>query len=639
MKFGSLEYLYLVWILPAMVLLAVYSFRKKDQLLRQFVDPHLWGRLVPEGHRRRQILKFVILGLGVSLLLMGFLRPRWGFHWEEIRRKGVDLLVAVDVSESMLAEDIKPNRLESAKREVTDLVNLLEGDRIGLIAFAGASFLQCPLTLDKGAFKMFLDYLDTSLIPVPGTDLGQAIETAVKSFVPGRRASRALILITDGEDHSRETEKWTEEAGKKGIRIFTVGIGSEQGAPIPLQDGSGGFKKDRKGQVIMTRLGESALQKIALSTGGSYVRSKTGDMDLKEIYQEVRGRLQAEELETTKRRRWEERFQWFLFAGILLLALECLLPERKNGASRPAASGRRFLWPGSRFPWPGRARSPAILLPSVLMLSFSLLAPSHGSAESVYSKIDNGEKAYQDFRYDESLKEFLDAQVERPEDVRLQYNIGGAHYRMGNYEEAEASFRNVAAVAADPLLEGKALYNLGNSSYRQGKLEEAVAYYQRALEIDPEDEDCRFNLEFVREEIKRRINEAKERQQQQQEQQKQEGQSCPPRPRDSQDQGGQKPEQQGQQQEQQQAGQDQQQARPEQQPQAQSPREPTGAGESKEQQQAAEGGQTGAEPATAMTAQEAERWLNSLEDEQKQLAEQQARKAIGKGDYRPDKDW
>ena len=237
MNFAALEYLYLFWILPAMVLLAIYSFRKKDQLLRLFADTELWDRLMPDVHRRRQTFKFLLLLAAVGLLLTSFLRPRWGFHWEEIKRKGVDLLVAIDVSESMLAEDIQPNRLERAKREITDLVGMLQGDRVGLVAFAGAAFLECPLTLDYGAFRIFLDYLDTELIPVPGTAIGEAIQTAIRSFSTERRASKALILITDGEDHPGKAEKAAEAAKEKGIRIFTIGIGSEHGAPIPLRGG------------------------------------------------------------------------------------------------------------------------------------------------------------------------------------------------------------------------------------------------------------------------------------------------------------------------------------------------------------------------------------------------------------------
>ncbi|MCK5513335.1 MAG: VWA domain-containing protein, partial [Deltaproteobacteria bacterium] len=204
--------------------------------------------------------------LGIMMGIFALTRPQWGFHWEEIKRVGVDVMVAIDVSESMLAEDVKPNRLERAKREVIDLIEMMEGDRIGLIAFAGTSFVQCPLTLDYGACKMFLDYIDTDLIPVPGTAIAEAIRTSLKSFNKRERKSKALIIITDGEDHEGEPIDAAKEAKKEGIKIFTIGVGREGGAPIPLKDGSGGFKKDRKGDMVITHLDEITLQKIALET-------------------------------------------------------------------------------------------------------------------------------------------------------------------------------------------------------------------------------------------------------------------------------------------------------------------------------------------------------------------------------------
>ena len=639
MKFGSLQYLYLVWILPAMVLLAVYSFRKKDQLLGLFSDPHLWGHLMPEIYRRRQVFKFLLLLAGVGLLLMALLRPQWGFHWEEVKRRGVDILVAVDVSESMLAEDIKPNRLERAKREITDFVNMLEGDRIGLIAFAGASFMECPLTLDRSAFKLFLDYLDTDLIPVPGSDVGQAITTAIQSFVKGKRASRALILITDGEDHSKDALRVAEEAKKKGIRIFTVGIGSQEGAPIPMQDGSGGFKKDRSGQVVLTKLDEATLQKIALSTGGSYVRSVTGDLDLIKIYDEIKEKLEAGDLQSTKRRRWEERFQWFLFGSLFLIALESLVPGKKRQQPDTGKPRRRFFV-FSR------------LLMACLCLAALWVKITPAGAESIYAKIHKGEEAYEQGKFDDALKELVDAQVEKPEDVLLKYNIGQTHYRMRNYPEAEEAFLSAAA-SGDPVLEPKALYNLGNCAYRQGKLEEAVAHYQKTLELDPEDEDARFNLEFVREEIKRRMEEAQKRQEEQQQQQ---GQSCQ---NPQQQAGSSKDNQESSQKEgqdarqenqpmsqgaeeaqQQQAGQQPEQAQPEGEEQ-QAASAARGA-EEKDQQDLSEAAASQAaarETGQAMTEEEAERWLNTLSEEQKELARQQIKKALGQSNFRRGKDW
>jgi len=621
MNFAALEYLYLLWILPAVVLLAVYSFRKKDQLLRLFADTELWDRLMPDVHRRRQTFKFLLLLAAVALLLTSLLRPRWGFHWEEIKRKGVDLLVASDDSESMLAEDIQPNRLERAKREITDLVGMLQGDRVGLVAFAGAAFLECPLTLDYGSFRIFLDYLDTELIPVPGTAIGEAIQTAIRSFSTERRASKALILITDGEDHPGEAEKAAEAAKEKGIRIFTIGIGSEHGAPIPLRGGKGDFKKDRKGQVVMSKLRETALQKIALATGGSYVRSVSGDMDLKKIYEEeIRGKMEAGELKSTKKRRWEERFQWFLFGSILLLALESLLPDRKRPPARKAERAR-FAF-----------RKQAVWVSFLgLGLLFSTIRPA--GAESVYGKMKKAEESYETEAYAEALEGFLDAQVERPEDIRLKYNVGSTQYRMRGLEEAEEAFW-AAANAGDPALKQKAFYNLGNTAYRQGKLEDAVAHYKQALDLDPEDEDARFNLEFVREEIKRRLNEAQEREKKEREE-KQEGQTCQqPQPQQGEPQEGEKQQEESQ-------GDRQETAQQPEPTQLESPRQP-------EQGQAQQGSQEQKDPADArqqagaageMSPEEAERWLNTLDEEQKEMARQQIQKALGRRPHIPDKDW
>ncbi len=616
MNFAAPEYLYLLWILPAMALLAVYSFRKKDKLLRLFADSELWQRLMPDVHRRRQIFKFLLLLAGVSLLLVAFLRPRWGFHWEEIKRRGVDLIVAVDVSESMLAEDIQPNRLERAKREITDLVGMLKGDRIGLIAFAGASFLECPLTLDYGSFKIFLDYLDTDLIPVPGTAIGEAIQTAIRSFSTERRSSKALILITDGEDHSGEAEKAAQAAKEKGIRVFTIGIGSKEGAPIPLRGGTGDFKKDRRGQVVMSKLRETSLQKIALSTGGSYVRSVSGDMDLKKIYEEeIRGKMEAGELQSTKKRHWEERFQWFLFAGILLFAFEAILPDRRRP---PAEGGRR-----RRFPFWKKA----VWVPlACLGLLFSAARPA--AAESLYAKMKKAEGSYAKEAYDEALEGFLDAQVERPDDPLLKYNIGNTQYRMRNFGEAEEAFRDVAN-AGDPQQREKALYNLGNAAYREGKLEEAVAHYKQALDMDPKDEDARFNLEFVREEIKRRLDEARKRENKEQEKNQQGQTRQQPQPQEGASQPGEEQKEPSQ-------GNPQESA---QQQQASGKQQPAPQPEEGQDQEETAGARQRVGAAREMSPEEADRWLNTLDEDQKEMAKKQIQKALGGRPRMPDKDW
>jgi Ca-activated chloride channel family protein len=330
MQFGNLSYLFLLWLIPCLVFFYIYAFLKKDRFIKEFCGEELYPRLIPSVQKGRQKLKAFLLILSVFFMIIALVRPKWGFHWEDIKRVGVDIIVAVDVSKSMLAQDVKPNRLERAKREVYDLCRMLEGDRIGLIAFAGTSFVQCPLTLDYGAFRMFLDYLDPDLIPTPGTAIGDAIRKATQSFSRRERKSKALIIITDGEDHESKPFEAAKEAKKEGIKVFTIGIGKGSGTPIPTYDGSGGFLKDRKGNVVLSKLDEKTLQRIALETGGSYVRSVTGDMDLDKIYRsEIRGTMEKKELRSTRKKRWEERFQWFIFIGLLLLSAEFFVREKK----------------------------------------------------------------------------------------------------------------------------------------------------------------------------------------------------------------------------------------------------------------------------------------------------------------------
>jgi len=328
MQFGNLNILVLLWLVPAIGLFYFWSFRRKDALLKAFCrDELLRRRLLRRVSRKRQAVKALLIVVAIVLALVALGRPRWGFRWEEVKRKGVELVVAIDVSKSMMARDVDPNRLERAKREVTDLVRMLQGDKVGLVAFAGSSFIQCPLTLDYGAFSMFLDALSTDLIPVPGTALAGALRTSLSAFDKGTNVSKAVILITDGEDHEGNVSEAAEEAKSQGVRIFTIGIGNSDGAPIPSA-ASGGFIKDSHGAVVLSKLDEETLEKIALTTGGKYVHSETGDMDLKTIYlQGIHKEMEGREFSSTRTRKWKERFQWPLLAALLCLIAEALVRE------------------------------------------------------------------------------------------------------------------------------------------------------------------------------------------------------------------------------------------------------------------------------------------------------------------------
>ncbi len=334
-QIGSVESLWLLWLVPLTLAFYIYVFRTKTRLLERFASPEMVARLTAGVSRGRQYFKAALVLIGVFAAVLALAEPKWGFTWEEVTRKGVDIVVALDVSDSMLVEDAESggelSRLERAKREIADLLQLMEGDRIGLVAFAGTAFVECPLTLDYGAAEIFLGAIDTELIPVKGTALGRAIRTSVEAFEGAGSNSQAIILITDGEDHTGDALKAAEEATAAGVRIFPIGIGRDEGAPIPAP--GGGFRRDRRGEIILSKLDEPTLQKIALNTGGAYVRSVTGDVDLEQIYsQGIKATLEDEELGSKRRQRWEERFQWILALALIALMLEPLISERRHRA-------------------------------------------------------------------------------------------------------------------------------------------------------------------------------------------------------------------------------------------------------------------------------------------------------------------
>ena len=321
MRFGNPDYFNLLWLFILLIAFLVWSHKKKKQLIEVFLSRSLVSRLLDPLAWKRIKVDTILTTFAVFFLILTLTQPRWGYYWKDLTQKGVDIVIALDVSNSMLAQDIKPNRLERAKHKIADLLSMLEGDRIGLVAFAGTSYVQCPLTLDYSAARIFLNAIDTKLITVHGTAIGHAIRTSVKAFNKQDTRSRAIILITDGEDHTGDaipSAKWAKEHETK---IFVIGIGKEIGAPIPsLEPTTSGFKKDKNGEVILTKLDEPTLQQMALKTGGSYVRSVTGDMDLQKVYLEsIKHKVEKKEIKTERRRIWEERFQWMIFAALLCL--------------------------------------------------------------------------------------------------------------------------------------------------------------------------------------------------------------------------------------------------------------------------------------------------------------------------------
>ena len=315
--------LHFLWLLPLVAAALVVSSRQKRRSLEAFVDPHLLARLTDEDRRGGRLLKGLLLLASLGLMLFSLAGPRWGSHYQEISRKGVDIVVVVDVSGSMLVEDMEPNRLERARGKILDFLRVIQGDRVALVPFSGAAFVQCPLTLDYAALQMFVDGLQPDLVPVPGTDLGAAIEKGLSALDYNARTDKVIILVTDGEDNEGQGVEAARKAAAKGVKIFSLGMGEPWGGPIPVTNGTSGFKRDGRGKLIISRLGEESLRRIAALTGGSYVRSVATNLDLEILYFDgIRSRTEAHILKGGKIKVYEERFSLFLLPAFILLLLE-----------------------------------------------------------------------------------------------------------------------------------------------------------------------------------------------------------------------------------------------------------------------------------------------------------------------------
>ncbi|MFH1768525.1 MAG: VWA domain-containing protein [Candidatus Omnitrophota bacterium] len=332
MRFGNLGALYLLSLVAALGLFYIWAFKKRHQVLKGFVKESLLDELTGLLDRKRRKIKVSLIFSSVVLIIFSFLRPQWGFHWQEVKRKGLDIIIAVDTSKSMLASDVKPNRLARAKFAIKDFVKHLNGDRVGLIAFSGEAFPQCPLTVDYSGFLLSVDSLSVDIIPRPGTSISRAIKEALAGYEGGLKKYKVLIIITDGEDHEGDPLIVSEEAKQAGVKVFCIGIGTREGDLITITDAAGDktFLKDRQGNVVKTRLDETTLQKIALTTGGSYVRSGATEFGLALIYEEKLSKMEKREIESKLAKQFHERFQIPLALAFILLACELFISERKR---------------------------------------------------------------------------------------------------------------------------------------------------------------------------------------------------------------------------------------------------------------------------------------------------------------------
>jgi len=331
-QFGSVRLLFAYILVPLLIVFLWFALRLKRQALARFGEYDLVKRLSQTVSHAGQTAKAVLLVLAVAALVTALGRPQFGTRVETVRREGQDIIVALDLSNSMLAEDISPNRLEKAKLTIARLINRLHGDRIGLVAFAGEAFVQCPLTSDYGAATLFLNAMDPDIMPVQGTDLGAALGVALGAFDDESRQHRVLVVITDGEDHEGEIESAVAKAVEQEVKVYTVGMGSVEGVPIPQIDEQGrrnGFKRDADGNVVTTKLDEATLERMAQETGARYFRATGGGNELNTLTDEIAA-MEDRQFEAQQVTQFEEQYQIFLGLAIMLLFAEFFVPDRKR---------------------------------------------------------------------------------------------------------------------------------------------------------------------------------------------------------------------------------------------------------------------------------------------------------------------
>ena len=332
MHWGSPVYLNFLLLVPALVMFYIVVAAGKKRNLEVFGEKAIVEKLSLSKSAAKERAGRILLVVALGFLILALARPQIGTRLTMAKRHGVDVLIAIDTSLSMMAQDIKPSRIEKAKFEVASLIDKLKGDRIGILTFAGNSFVQCPLTLDYSAAKMFLSIIEPGMMPKPGTAVGDAIKTALGSFVKKQRKYKVLILLTDGEDHEIDPVKAAKEAKKEGVIIYAIGIGTKKGEPIPLMDASGnvmGYKKDRNGEVVMSRLDEESLRRITLITDGKYYHATASEFELDKIYDEI-NRMEKKELSNRLFTQYEDRYQYFLGIALILLCVEFMLGDRKR---------------------------------------------------------------------------------------------------------------------------------------------------------------------------------------------------------------------------------------------------------------------------------------------------------------------
>ena len=473
-RFEDPQYLYLLLLIPFLAVIRFMSYRKQKKRLRKFGDPKLLKELMPDVSRWRPGVKFWLLESALTLLILMLARPQMGTKISHEKRTGIETIICVDISNSMRAEDVTPSRLDRAKMMVENLVDHFTDDKIGLIVFAGDAFVQLPITSDYVSAKMFLSNIDPSMMATQGTDVARAIDMATHSFTQEKGIGKAIIVITDGEDHEGGAVEAAEAAKKSGMRVYMLGIGSTKGAPIPIP-GTGDYMSDNTGQTVMSALNEDMCKQIAAAGGGAYIHVENNS-NAQDLLDNELDKLSKKETNTTIYSDYDEQFQAFGILALLLLIIEICLLESKNPLMK-----RVSLF----------SRKPVATLILLLMVVSV-------SAQSDRQYVRQGNKQFQAGDYANAEVSYRKALEKNDRNPQALYNLGNALLAQNKDSAAVAEFEKSTKVETNELRKSMAFHNMGVVCQRHKMFGEAIEAYKQSLRLNPHDDETRYNLELCK---------------------------------------------------------------------------------------------------------------------------------------------
>lgn len=488
-RFEDPLYLWLLVLIPILALVRFVSYRNQRKRLRMFGDPSLLKELMPDVSRFRPSVKFWVLLGALALLIVMLARPQLGTKISHEKRVGIETIIAIDISNSMRAEDVIPSRLDRSKMMVENLVDHFTNDKIGLIVFAGDAFVQLPITSDYVSAKMFLSSIDPSMMATQGTDIARAIDMATHSFTQEEGIGKAIIVITDGEDHEGGAIQAAESAKDKDMRVYVLGVGSVNGAPIPIS-GTGDYMKDRTGNTVMSALNEEMCKQVAQAGGGAYIHVENNSAAQQQLDNEL-DKLAKKETSTAVYSEFDEQFQAVGILAILLLIIEICILDRRSPLMKRVSLFNRGKWREAR----GERLQNSVRIIVFICLSLtSYLSPLIADAQTDRQYIRQGNKQFRSGDYPNAEVSYRKAIEKNPKNPQAVFNLGNALMAQKKDSAAVVQFENASKLETNPLRKAKSFHNMGVVCQSHKMYGEAIEAYKSALRLNPSDNETRYNL-------------------------------------------------------------------------------------------------------------------------------------------------